>query len=211
MSLLIPMLSSMKELNGWAAAPGASAMPCAGWVSHEKKSFVHPRADDDARSEFVQRIKQHDSAGRPLVYIDESGFAVDMPRTHGWSAKGKRCYGRHDWQARGRVNVIGALHNNRLINVCLFDTTINGDVFHAWLTEELSGNLPSEAVIVMDNASFHKRADTEEGLRRAGHIIEYLPAYSPDLNPIEQKWAQAKALRRKCGCDVDTLFSGELL
>ncbi len=40
--------------------------------------------------------------------------------------------------------------------------------------------------------------------------LEYLPPYSPDLNPIEHKLAQAKALRRKLHCDVDTLFSNNL-
>ncbi|MSP28540.1 MAG: transposase, partial [Methylococcales bacterium] len=36
---------------------------------------------------------------------------------------------------------------------------------------------------------------------------EFLPPYSPDLNPIEHKWAQAKALSRKKNCSTDTLFS----
>ena len=34
-----------------------------------------------------------------------------MTRTYGYSEKGKRCYGRHDWGAKGRTNVIGALIN----------------------------------------------------------------------------------------------------
>jgi transposase len=42
----------------------------------------------------------------------------------------------------------------------------------------------------MDNASFHKRQDIQEAITQAGHILEYLPPYSPDLNPIEKKWAQ---------------------
>jgi transposase len=43
----------------------------------------------------------------------------------------------------------------------------------------------------MDNASFHKRQDIQEAITQAGHILAYLPPYSPDLNPIEKKWAQA--------------------
>jgi len=46
----------------------------------------------------------------------------------------------------------------------------------------------------------------QEQLKAAGHILEYLPPYSPDLNPIEHKWAQAKSARRKHSCDIDTLF-----
>lgn len=40
-----------------------------------------------------------------------------------------------------------------------------------------------------------------------GHILEYLPTYSPDLNPIEHKWAEAKAIRRKIQCSIDELFA----
>jgi len=43
-------------------------------------------------------------------------------------------------------------------------------------------------------------------LQEAEHQLEYLPPYSPDLNPIEQKWAQAKETRQALQCDIDTLF-----
>jgi transposase len=56
--------------------------------------------------------------------------------------------------------------------------------------------LPGKSIIVMDNATFHKRQDTQQSIPNAGHILEYLPAYSPNLNPIKQKWAHAKALRK---------------
>ena len=39
----------------------------------------------------------------------------------------------------------------------------------------------------MDNATFHKRSDIQEIIKEAGHILEYLPPYSPELNPIEHK------------------------
>jgi transposase len=49
----------------------------------------------------------------------------------------------------------------------------------------------------MDNAVFHKRADIQQLFKQAGQVLEYLPAYSPDFNPIEPKWAQAKAIRKQ--------------
>jgi transposase len=140
------------------------------------------------------------------VYIDESGFAMDMPRCHGYSRIGQRCHGKQDWQAKGRINVIGALHKDQLLTVCLFESTVDSDVFHAWVTKDLLHQLPQGAVVVMDNATFHKRQDTQQEIRDAGYILEYLPPYSPDLNPIEKKWAQAKARRRKFRCDVESLF-----
>ena len=47
--------------------------------------------------------------GRQIINLDESGFADDLPGTHGYPERGKRCDDILDWRARGRVNVIGAL------------------------------------------------------------------------------------------------------
>ena len=58
----------------------------------------------------------------------------------------------------------------------------------------------------MDNATFHKRYDTQLLIEKAGHIIEYLAPYSPDLNSIEKQWAKKKKLRRKLQCTIDELF-----
>ncbi len=58
----------------------------------------------------------------------------------------------------------------------------------------------------MDNATFHKRKDMVEAIEKEGHILEYLPPYSPDLNPIEHKWFVAKALRKKNRISVQETF-----
>ncbi|MFV0322514.1 MAG: transposase, partial [Alphaproteobacteria bacterium] len=42
-----------------------------------------------------------------------------------------------------------------------------------------------------------KRKDTQEMIKKAGHILLFLPPYSPDFNPIEKKWAQLKKMKRK--------------
>ena len=139
--------------------------------------------------------------------MDESGFAQDMPRTHGYSPRGERCYGVHDWHAKGRINAIGAILGFVFLTVTLFEGSINSDVFYAWLIHELIPVLPMNAVVVMDNASFHKRADMLEAIEQSGCQLEYLPPYSPDFNPIEKKWAQVKAIRKRERCDVDALFS----
>ncbi len=52
-------------------------------------------------------------------------------------------------------------------------------------------------VIILDNAKFHKGNDIVELVEAKGGKLKYLPAYSPDLNPIEKKWAQVKKLYRK--------------
>ena len=129
-----------------------------------------------------------------------------MPRIFGYAPKGMRCFGKHDRMSKLRTNVVGALTGDKLMTIALFDSTINTDIFEAWLQHGLLPVLPNGAVVVMDNASFHKSERIQEAIEAAGCFLEYLPPYSPDLNPIEHKWAQAKALRRKLGCSADELF-----
>jgi hypothetical protein len=47
----------------------------------------------------------YEQAGKPVVFIDESGFAHDMPRRKGYAPVGARCFGTRDWHAKGRTNV----------------------------------------------------------------------------------------------------------
>ncbi|WP_234809466.1 phage terminase small subunit P27 family [Candidatus Williamhamiltonella defendens] len=94
-----------------------------------------------------------------------------------------------------------------MMAVGLFMCSVNSDVFHAGVIQILLPSLPPDCVVVMDNATFHKRLDTQKVIDDAGHIIEYLPPYSPDLNPVEHKWAEAKSKRRAVNCSIDALFS----
>lgn len=130
-----------------------------------------------------------------------------MPRTHGYSIKGERCYGKHDWGAKGRTNAIGALIGTAIIAVGLLSGSVNTAVFTCWVQEILLPKLPKQTIIVMDNASFHKGQAMQKLIEDAGHTLLYLPPYSPDLNPIEKKWAQAKKIRRKTACSIDQLFN----
>lgn len=155
-------------------------------------------------------MKEYKESKIPIVYIDESGFAHDMPRTHGYAPIGKRCYGNQDWNARGRRNVIAGLCGKSLIGCGIVESTVDTAVFNTWLQKILIPDLPEGCVVVMDNATFHKSQETKELVEKNGHKLEFLPPYSPDLNPIEHKWAHAKSLRRKHDCDVFELFNSHL-
>ena len=93
----------------------------------------------------------------------------------------------------------------------MFQTNVNTEIFSSWVTEDLIPKLPTNSVIVMDNASFHKGVAMKKAIEDAGHTLLYLPPYSPDFNPIEKKWAQAKAIRRRIGCSIDGLFEEHIL
>jgi transposase len=109
-------------------------------------------------------------------------------------------------EQKGRTNAIGALIEGSLVAIGLISGTVNSEVFNCWTEKILLPSLPKESVIVMDNASFHKSKAMLQLIEDAGHTLLYLPPYSPDLNPIEKKWAQAKHIRRTLACSIDELF-----
>ena len=77
----------------------------------------------------------------------------------------------------------------------LFPGTCNTATFNAWLVQELKPYLNAEAVVVIDNASFHKSKETERMVTETGAVLLFLPPYSPDLMPIEQTFGTLKKKR----------------
>ena len=72
-------------------------------------------------------------------------------------------------------------------------------VFETYLERVLAPSLRPGEVVVMDNLSSHKGPRVRELLEARGCELLYLPAYSPDLNPIEEAFAKLKALLRRAG------------
>ena len=103
--------------------------------------------------------------------------------------------------------MIGALLNQKLIAPFLCDFNIDSNVFYIYVKEVLLKNIPKNSIIVMDNASFHKRQDIQNIIQEHNHQLIYLPPYSPHLNPIEKKWAHLKALRRKYNLSIENVLT----
>src|SRR5262249_20821657 len=97
---------------------------------------------------------------------------------------------------------------------CVFDGAINGALFLDYVEPVLVPTLTADDIVVMDNLGAHKVAGVRAAIEAAGARLMYLPAYRPDLNPIEQAFAKIKALlRAKAIRTVDALWSalGSLL
>lgn len=78
-----------------------------------------------------------------------------------------------------------------------FEGTCDSSLFNTWLKQLLIPNLTPGQVLILDNASFHKSAESQKLVEAAGCKLLFLPAYSPDLNPIEKYWANMKVKVRE--------------
>ena len=167
----------------------------------------HPQADETKRQLFIEQLQTYQAQNRAIIYLDESGFKPSDYRPYAYAPRGQKCFDRHNWQLKNITNAIGAIQNHQLFAVGLYNHTINSDTFHHWVENLLLPQLPINSVIVMDNAPFHRREDIKELIEQAGHTILWLPAYSPDLNPIEKVWAWIKKKRQDWRLDcIDSLF-----
>jgi transposase len=80
------------------------------------------------------------------------------------------------------------------------DGAVNGDIFEAFVEQVLVPDLRQGDVVIMDNLSSHKRQRIRELIEDAGARLVFLPAYSPDLNPIEMVFSKIKQLLRSLAC-----------
>jgi DDE superfamily endonuclease len=134
-----------------------------------------------------------------LVFLDESGATTAMDRTHGRAPRGQRVDGP---VPHGHWKVVTLTAAVRLGGVpepaCLaFDGATDAACFEAYVGACLVPTLRPGDIVIMDNLSSHKTAEVERLVRSAGARVRYLPAYSPDLNPIEKLFSKLKARLRK--------------
>jgi len=128
-----------------------------------------------------------------------------MSREYGRSKKGKRVYLPIRGRRFKRLNVIAACIRGKLICPTKYDFNTNSEWFNEWFEWFLCPLLKVGSVIVMDNASFHKKADLHRIAASYGCRIIFLPPYSPDKNPLEKKWAYLKNWLRIHAKEYETI------
>jgi transposase len=89
------------------------------------------------------------------------------------------------------------LRHDEITAPCVFDGPMNGASFLTYVEHLLAPVLQQGDIVVMDNLASHKVKGVRQAIEQAGATVRYLPAYSPDLNPIEQAFAKLKAALRK--------------
>ena len=117
--------------------------------------------------------------------------------SYGWNERGQRFHALKSGKRQGRINMIAALCNHKLMAPFTIEGACNRIVFETWIENCLLPSLKPGQVIIMDNATFHKGGRIQQLIRDAGCELLYLPPYSPDLNKIEKCWSWLKSRIRK--------------
>lgn len=126
------------------------------------------------------------------MYIDECGVNRDMAREYGRSPIGERVCLPKIGRRTKKLNIMAGLLNGKLLCPAIYDWSTNSAWFLEWLEWFLFPLLMAGSVIILDNASFHKKSEIYRIAASYGCSVIFLPPYSPDKNKIEKSWANLK-------------------
>jgi len=135
-----------------------------------------------------------------LVFLDESAVLTSMARRYGRSPRGQRATAKVPFGTWKRLSVLSALGIEGVLATMSVEDATDGAILAAYLEQVLLPVLREhkpDAVLVMDNLRPHKTPEVQAVLDQSGFAYRYLPAYSPDLSPIEPAWAKVKSYLRR--------------
>ena len=105
---------------------------------------------------------------------------------------------------------VGALRVGGITAPLVVDGPMNGQVFRAYVEQQLVITLRPGDTVIMDNLAAHKVAGVREAIEGVGASLVYLPPYSPDLNPIELAFAKLKSMLRYAAARVVDQLEGTI-
>jgi transposase len=136
--------------------------------------------------------------GRTLVLVDESGFYLLPGKVRTYGPEGLTPV-IHEWQTRDHLSVMGGLTSDGRVLTLVRQRALTGADTVAFL-EHVGREIAAPALVVWDRSPIHRRAevgDFIEAVGADGLAVEFLPAYAPDLNPVEWLWGHLKRVEMK--------------
>jgi transposase len=164
------------------------------WVDPGKKSI---RAQE--RSEAKRAVWREHTRGVDLdrfVWVDETGSHLGMTRRHSRAPRGQRAYGTAPGSRGKNRTLITALTLAGIGPGLLLDEAIDRESFDAYIVHRLAPTVSAGQIVVVDNLKVHYSDRARRAIEARGAQLWYLPAYSPDLNPIEEAFSKVKAFLR---------------
>jgi transposase len=119
-----------------------------------------------------------------------------MTRLRGRAPKGQRVYDAAPHGHWRTTTMISSIRHDGTTACMTIDGPTTSDVFREYVRHVLEPTLRPGDIVILDNLSSHKHADALTLIEKAGATVKFLPAYSPDLNPIEKMWSKIKEFLR---------------
>jgi len=133
-----------------------------------------------------------------LVFVDESGFRLNLTPTYAYAPSGERAYGSVPKNRGENTSLLAALSLDEGVCAAMTLTgAVDGAAFEVYVQEVLCPKLRAGQVVVLDRLNVHKNRQVREAILAKGCTLLFLPGYSPDLNPIELAFSKLKTWVRQ--------------
>jgi transposase len=132
-----------------------------------------------------------------LVFVDECGTHTSMTRRYARAPKGERAYGSVPRNRGKNTTLIASMTMGGMGEAMAVEGSTTGEVFETYVEHFLAPSLEKGQVVIWDNLGAHKGDKVRELIEANGAEVLFLPAYSPDFNPIEEAFSKIKALLKK--------------
>ena len=142
----------------------------------------------------MERLK--DARAEQLVYVDECGIDRYLYREYARALRGQKVHTKINGRKFTRVNIMAGICQGKWVAPLQYNGTTDSVLFEFWFTNCLLKEVGKNSIIILDNATFHKKSVLPNLARKYGCEVLFLPPYSPDLNPIEKKWVWLKRTLR---------------
>ena len=141
-----------------------------------------------------------------VVFLDETSTHTSLARRYARAPRGARAYGQVPRNHGHNVTLLAALTPDGIGPSMTIAGSIDSVAFVAYIQTFLVPSLRPGQVVILDNLSAHKSAVARDAIEAAGCELRFLPAYSPDFNPIELAFSKIKShLRAAAARDPETL------
>jgi transposase len=166
----------------------AHVAPCG--VTTQKKSLIATERDDAARAVWRDEVAALDPAD--LVFVDETSTHTALTRRLARAPRGQRAIGHVPRNHGPNMTLVATLTPQGIGPALTITGSVTGKAFTAYAQRVLAPSLRPGQVVVLDNLSAHKQATARLAVEAVGARLLFLPAYSPDFNPIELAFAKIK-------------------
>lgn len=136
-------------------------------------------------------------APESLVFVDEMGVHTALAPTYGYAPKGERLRLSVPRNRGKNTTLLSSMTAGGMGPSLAVEGATTAQVFETYVEKVLAPTLQAGQVVVMDNLGAHKPKRVRKLIEERGCELLYLPAYSPDLNPIEEAFSKIKSLLRK--------------
>lgn len=149
-----------------------------------------------------------------LIFVDEMGANTSLASLYAWAPRGQRARCSVPRNRGPNTTLLSSMSLSGMGPSMAVEGVTTASVFEAYVEWVLAPSLKPGQIVIMDNLAAHKTARVRELIESSSCEPLYLPAYSPDLNPIEEAFSKVKNLLRKVGartCEALIEAMGEAL